>query len=151
MKRFLLTMIVLPFNTFSMMIGLCRLSGEMAQGTDSTKIHLDEAGFRWDWCTGANLDTFNLCFFEGGFTMRMRWQLRSWARESGSVLKLFGGVTSSYLNLDLLNVLVTYCVTFPSDCTLDLDLLDVLLHLGLFRGFAVDAAKLETIIKEKLQ
>ena len=29
--------------------------------------------------------------------------------------------------------------------------LDAFLHLGLFRGFAVDAAKLETIIKEKLQ
>merc|ERR1712210_95317 len=38
-----------------------KLSVEMAQGTDSAKIHLDE----------------------GGFTMRMRWQLRSSAKESG--------------------------------------------------------------------
>jgi len=59
-----------------------KLSVEMAQGTDSTKIHLDEAGFRW---------------------------LHN--EDEMAVEKLSQGI----------------------------------------RGFAVDAAKLETIIKEKLQ
>ena len=34
------------FNICSLLIDLSRLSVEMAQGTDSAKIHLDEAGFR---------------------------------------------------------------------------------------------------------
>ena len=54
-KKFVLLFYSISFHAVSrhhilscpdLLIDLSRLSVEMAQGTDSTKLHLDEAGFR---------------------------------------------------------------------------------------------------------